>query len=60
MGQKYLWEKIMGTKEEKINNPFLTAMQLQHYLGKLFVAYSRLPIEVISDGKKTTSVLTGN
>jgi hypothetical protein len=41
-------------------NPFLTAMRLQHYLGKLFVAFARFPIEGISDGKKTTSSITRN
>jgi hypothetical protein len=43
-----------------IINPFNTAMRLQHYLGKLFVAFARFPIEGKSDGEKTTDVLTGN
>jgi hypothetical protein len=31
----------------------------RHYLGKLFVAFARFPIEGKSDGGKTTSVLRG-
>jgi hypothetical protein len=34
--------------------PFLTAMRLRHYLGKLFVAFTRFLIEGISNGNKTT------